>query len=123
MMESVLQLYGLAMVILPVYAFVSLRKRMRREHLARQAALLRYVGLVIAPIVTYACLYGLARAIDAIVPSSVLPEEATPGFVLAMVLGVLVWLLGTTIFLLSLIFMQKPAEPGPRGNRANVVER
>ncbi|MGD2141561.1 MAG: hypothetical protein PVH25_14280 [Burkholderiales bacterium] len=123
MMESVLQLYGLAMVILPVYAFVSLRKRIRHEHLSMQAALLRYIGLVIAPIATYACVYGLGWAIDAIVPFSVVPQEAIPGFVLAVVLGVLVWLLATATFLLSLIFMQKPAGPNSRGNRANVVER
>ena len=111
MMESVLQLYGLAMVILPVYAFVSLRKKLRHQHLGKPAALLRYVGLVVAPIVGYACIFALAVGIDELTPYSIVSEEIARSFVLAVVLGALVWLLGTAIFATGLLFMPSPRKP------------
>ena len=106
-MESILQLYGLAMVVLPVYAFVSLRKRIRYERLSKKAALLRYAGLVAAPIPGYAVAFGLALAVEAVSPFSVISEEAARSFVLAVVLGVIVWLLATAIFALGLLFVRE----------------
>ena len=105
-MESMLQLYGLAMVVLPVYSFVSLRKKIRYEQLSKKAALMRYVGLVVAPIIGYAAAFGLALGIEAVSPLSVISEEAARSFVLAMVLGVIVWLLATVMFGLSLFFVR-----------------
>jgi len=110
-MESVLQLYGLAMVILPVYAFVSLRNQLRHRILTKPAALLRYIGIVVAPIVGYAGVFGLALGIEALTPYSVVSEEAARSFVLAVVLGALVWLLGTSIFALSLLFVHADRKP------------
>ena len=116
MMESVLQLYGLAMVVLPVYVFVSLRKQLRLGHLTKAVALLHYIGLVFAPIVVYACVFGLAVAIEALTPYNVLSEEAGRSFVLAIVLGVLIWLLATTIFALSLLFVQRAQKTDSQRN-------
>lgn len=111
MMESVLQLYGLAMVIFPVYAFVSLRKKLRHRLLSKPAALLRYVVLVLAPIVGYACVFALAIGIEELTPYSMVSEEIARSFVLAVVLGMLILLLGTTIFALSLFFLQTSQKP------------
>jgi len=111
MMESVLQLYGLAMVILPVYAFVSLRKKLRHQHLGKPAALLRYVGLVVAPIAGYACVFAVALGVEELTSYSMVSEEIARSFVLAVVLGALICLLGTTIFALSLLFLQSPQKP------------
>lgn len=105
-MDSILQLYGLAMVVLPVYGFVSLRKRIRHEGMPKRSALLRYAGVVIAQIAAYACLFGLALGVDAVTPFNPVSEEAARSFVLAVVLGVLVWLLATTIFSLGLLFLR-----------------
>ena len=116
MMESVLQLYGLAMVILPVYAFVSLRKQLRHEHVTKPVALLRYVGMVVAPIVVYACVFGLAVAIEELTPFNVISEEIGRSFVLAIVLGVLLWLLATTVFALSLLFVKRAQKPDLQQN-------
>ncbi len=107
-MESILQLYGLAMVVLPVYGFVSLRKRIRHQGMKKSAALLRYMGVVVAPIAGYACLFGLALGVEAVTPFNPISEEAARSFVLAIVLGVLVWLLATTVFSLGLLFVHDP---------------
>lgn len=110
-MESILQLYGLAMVVLPVYGFVSLRKRIRHAGMQKTAALLRYMGVVVAPIAAYACLFGLALGIEAVTPFNPISEEAARSFVLAIVLGVVVWLLATTVFSLGLLFVHDPRKP------------
>ena len=110
-MESILQLYGLAMVVLPVYGFVSLRKKIRHDGMPKTAALLRYMSVVVAPIAGYACLFGLALGIEAVTSFNPIPEEAARTFVLAIVLGVLVWLLATAIFSLGLLFVQNLRKP------------
>ena len=107
-MESILQLYGLAMVVLPVYGFVSLRNRIRHGGMRKSAALLRYMGIVVAPIVAYACLFGLALGLEAVTAFNPISEEVARSFVLAIVLGVMVWILGTAIFSLGLLFVQEP---------------
>ena len=60
-MESVLQLYGAAMVILPVVAFVSLRKSVRNGGVSKRGAMVRYAGVVVAPIVTRVTNCALCR--------------------------------------------------------------
>ncbi|UCH47133.1 MAG: hypothetical protein JSU95_13685 [Betaproteobacteria bacterium] len=110
-MESILQLYGLAMVVLPVYGFVSLRNKIRHDGMVKSAALLRYMGVVVAPIAGYACLFGLALAVEAVTSFDPISEEAARSFVLAIVLGVLVWLLSTAIFSLGLLFVQSLRKP------------
>ena len=115
-MESILQLYGLAMVVLPVYGFVSLRKKIRHDGMPKSAALLRYMGIVVAPIAGYTCLFGLALGAESLTSFNPISEEVARSFVLAIVLGTLVWLLGTTIFTLSLPFVQNPRNPDLRRN-------
>ena len=105
-MESMLQLYGLAMVVLPVYAFVSLRKKIRYERMSKKAALMRYVGLVVAPILGYAVVFGLAVGVEAVSHFAVISEESARSFPLAVVLAVIVWLLATAIFALGLLFVR-----------------
>jgi hypothetical protein len=105
-MESILQLYGLAMVVLPVYGFVSLRKKIRHDGMPKTAA-----RVVVAPIAGYACLFGLALGIEAVTSFNPISEEAARTFVLAIVLGVLVWLLATAIFSLGLLFVQNLRKP------------
>ena len=113
MMESILQLYGLAMVILPVYAFVSLRKKIRHEGMFKRSALIRYAGIVVTPILGYAVAFGLALGVEAVSPFSVVSEEVARSFVLAVVLGVLLWLLANMIFALSLILIRDARNPKP----------
>jgi len=110
-MESILQLYGLAMVVLPVFAFVSIRKKIRYEGLSKRAALLRYVGIVVTPILGYAAAFGLALGVEAVSSFSLVSEEVARSFVLAAVLGVLVWLLATTIFALGLFLIRDAQNP------------
>lgn len=111
MMESLVQLYGMAMVVLPVVAFVSLRKRICNEGMSRWGAIGRYAANVSMPILAYASLFALALGLEAVAPVSLVEQAIRENFVLAIVLGALVWLLGTTFFALRAIFLRPGAGP------------
>ena len=104
-MDSLVQLYGMAMVVLPVVAFVSLRKRIRYEGMSRRGALARYAAQVAMPILAYGGLFALALGVEAVAPVSLVEKGVRESFALAIVLGVLVWLLSITIFALGLMFV------------------
>jgi len=110
-MESVLQLFGMAMVVLPVVAFVSLRRKIRHEGLSKRAAMLRYAGVVVMPVAAYAVAFGLALGVEPLTPWSLVSEEVSRSFVLAVVLGVLVWLLAMAVFALGLLFIHASRVP------------
>lgn len=116
LMESVLQLYGLAMVIVPVYAYVSLRKRFRDERFSRPAAVVRYAGTVAAPVAMCAVLFALALGVKALTPLELISYELVQTYVLALVLGVLVILIGTAVFALSMLFPQRKRKPDLQEN-------
>jgi len=115
-MESILQLYGLVMVIVPVYAFVSLRRRLRRERFSRPAALVRYAGTVVAPVVMCAILLAMALGVEALTSLDVVSEQMVQTYVLALVLGVLVVLVGTVVFALRILLPQRDRKPDLQEN-------
>ena len=104
-LDSLVQLYGMAMVVLPVIAFVSLRKRIRYEGMSRRGALARYAAQVVMPILAYGGLFALALGVEAVAPVSLVEKGVRESFALAIVLGALVWLLSITIFALGLMFV------------------
>jgi hypothetical protein len=106
LMESLLQLYGFALVITPVYGFVSLRNRIRYDKLPRRSALMRYPGIVIAPVVAYAIVFSLALLLEGVTDLNVVPEEVARSFPVAMVAGIFVWIVGTIVFSLGLLFLR-----------------
>jgi len=110
-MESILQLYGLVMVIAPVYAFVSLRKRLCSERFSRPAALGRYAGTVVAPVVMCAVFLAMALGVEALTPLDVISEQMVQTYVLALVLGMLVVLIGTVVFALRILLPQRDRKP------------
>ena len=115
-MESILQLYGLVMVIVPVYAFVTLRRRLRSERLPRPAALLRYAATVVAPVVMCAVFLAIALGVEALTPLDVISEQMVQTYVLALVLGVLVVLIGTFVFALRILLLLRNRKPDLQEN-------
>lgn len=102
------------MVVLPVYAFVSLRKLIRWGDVSRRAALVRYAAMVVCPILIYAALFALMFGIDAVWSLDLIAEGGEGGFAMALFLGTLLWLLATSIFALSLLFVDGAGRPASR---------
>ena len=110
-MESILQLYQLAMVVLPVYGFVSLRKQIRYGGLSKRRALLHYAAMVFAPMLAYTAVYFLAIGIETMWELNLAPEEISRSFPLAIVLGLAVWLLSVIVFVAGMSFIRGAAAP------------
>ena len=105
-MESILQLYQLAMLLLPVYGFVSLRKRIRHGGLSKKRATLRYAGMVFAPLLAYTAILLLAIGVETISGVNLASEEIARSFPLAIALGLAVWLLSVIVFATGLYFVR-----------------
>ncbi len=114
-MESILQLYQFAMVVLPVYGFVSLRKRIRSGELSRSRAALRYSGIVFAPMLAYTALFLLAIGVESVMGATLASEEITRSFPLAIALGLAVWLLSVMVFAVGLYFVRAATGAVPPG--------
>jgi uncharacterized membrane protein (DUF485 family) len=110
-MESILQLYQLAMVVLPVYGFVSLRKQIRFGRLSKKRALLRYAGMVFAPMLAYTAVYFLAIGAETVLDVNLAPEEIARSFPLAIALGLAAWLLSVIVFAAGMYFVRSVAAP------------
>ena len=109
--ESLLQLYGLALVVLPVYGFVSLRKRIRFDSLPKVAALVRYVGIVLAPVVAYAGIFLLCAGLEEITSWHMISEESARTFPLAIAIGLLIGVLGLLVFSVGLLLLRTRRMP------------
>jgi len=55
---------------------------------------------------------GLALGIEAVTPYDVVSDAVLQSYVLAMVLGVLIVVLGAAIFALSMLFVQRAPKTG-----------
>ncbi len=108
-MESILQLYQLAMVALPVYAFVSLRKLIRYGGLAKTRASLRYAAIVFAPMLLYTAIYFVAIGVEELLGISLVAGEFARSFPLAIVLGLVVWLFSVLVFVVAACFVNRAA--------------
>jgi hypothetical protein len=115
-MESILQLYQLAMLVLPVYGFVSLRKRIRHSGLSKKRASLRYAGMVFAPMLAYTAVFFLAIGVEMLLGVNLLSEEIARSFPLAIVLGLAVWLLSITVFAVGAYFVRGATAAMPRNS-------
>ena len=109
-MESILQLYQLAMVVLPVYGFVSLRKRIRYGGLSRKRAALRYAGMVFAPMLAYAAVFLLSIGVESVLDVNLASEEIARSFPLAIALGLVVWLVSVMVFAVGMCFLRGAAD-------------
>ena len=112
-MESILQLYQFAMVVLPVYGFVSLRKRIRFGGLSKKRAALRYAGMVFAPMLAYVAVFLLAIGVEMVVDVNLVTEEIARSAPLAIALGLVVWLVSNMVFAVGLVFVTSAASAMP----------
>lgn len=112
-MESILQLYQLAMIVLPVYGFVSLRKQVRRSELTKWQASLRNAGMVFAPMLAYTAIYFLVLGVDAVLDVNLVSEEISRSLPLAMALGLAVWLLSVVVFSVGIVFLRSTTAAMP----------
>ena len=113
--EWVLLLYGLAMLVLPVYAFIALLRRVKRGMLAKVRAFWYYAGLVVAPVIFYVLFFLALAGIWEIARISLITEGLGRSFLPVTGLGLMIWLVSSIIFGVALAFIKSTAAaPTPR---------
>jgi len=116
--EWVIPLYQLAMLVLPVYCFFALRRRVARG-LSKYRALRRYVVFVVLPVVAYASLYIGLLGLEQLTKAPLIPAEMARSFFILIGLGIAVWLLASIVFAVVLLFsasaldLRKPRPSSP----------
>jgi len=105
--EWVLPLYALAMVVLPPYGFIVLRKRVKEGMLTKPRAFLYYAGLVLAPIILYAAFFFLLVGLEEVTRLAIVTEGLARTFLLAVGIGVVLWLVCTVVFGVALLLALK----------------
>ena len=101
------------MVVLPVYGFVSLRKRIRFGGLSKKRAALCYAGMMFSPMLAYAAVFLLAVGVETVVDVNLVTEEIARSAPLAIALGLVVWLVSVMVFAVGMVFVSSAADAVP----------
>jgi hypothetical protein len=107
--EWAIPLYQLAMLVLPIYCFVALRRWVVRRGFPKYRALRRYVVFVVLPVVAYASLYIGLIGLEQLTKAALIPAEMARSFFILIGLGIAVWLLAAIVFAIVLLFATPPA--------------
>lgn len=109
--EWAVGVYELAMLVVPIAGFVAYRRRVLRQVLTPAGALWRYAALVMAPIMVAVAFMALLIGIEEFTDFTPITEEMGRGLPLLIVAGLVIWLIASIVFGLSLAFRRRLAQP------------
>ena len=90
--------YEMTMIILPVYAFITLYKRVKGGILDRSGALWRYAVVVMSPIIFYVAFFFLFVGIGELSNIGLVTEGFGRSFFILVGFGIIVWFASIFIF-------------------------
>jgi polyferredoxin len=113
------------MLVLPVYAFITFYRRVKRGVLKKSRALWRYASLVITPIILYVLFFLALVGFEELTHISVITEGLARTILILVELGLTIWLVSILLFGVALVFIKsqpsspnKAAAPDRRGRAA-----
>ena len=106
--EWVLLLYWLAMLVVPIYAFITFLLRVKRGVEEKPRAIRTYAAIVFIPIILYCLLFLGLVGLENLAQIDLLTEGLARNFVLVIGIGLIIWLLSLFVFILTLAFLRKP---------------
>lgn len=104
--EWAVAVFELVMIILPVYAFITLYRRIKRGVLEKSRALWRYACLVIAPIIFYVLFFFVLVGLEELTHIGVITEGLARTFPILVGLGLAIWLVSILVFGVALVFVK-----------------
>ena len=104
--EWAVPIFELSMIVLPIYAFIEVRGRVKSGSMGRARALLRYAVFAIAPVLVYFLLYCLLIGFEALTRISVVTEGLARTFFLLVGMGVAIGIVSILTFGAALLFMK-----------------
>lgn len=108
--EWVLRLYELAIVVVPVYGVVWLRRRVKRGTMKKLRAFWCYAGLVLIPVIVYTLFFLVLVGVEQISRISLITEELARSLAIVIGLGLSIWLISSVSFGFSLAFTKAEAD-------------
>ena len=114
----VVPFYEIAMIVLPVYAFITIRRRAKQGVLRKSRAMLSYAALVFAPVLVYSLFFFALIAFEELTAISVVPEELARTFLLLVGFGFAICLVATCIFGAAVLFIKKQHTSSPSDSHA-----
>jgi hypothetical protein len=121
--EWVVPLYELLILLVPIYGFIVLRRRVKRKELTKARGFLYYSGLVISPIVMYSVFIIGITGIEEMLDTAIVSEGLARSFFLLVGIGLIVWLISLAIFGIALAFMRNPELSPKQANTADAEHR
>lgn len=116
--EWAVPVFELAMIVLPIYAFVKLYRSTKRGARSKSRALLRYAFLAGTPTVLCVVSFFVIVGIEDLTVISIISEGLARTFPLLAGLGCMVWIVSTLIFGAAIAFIKdRPLSP-PSDSRA-----
>ena len=104
--EWAVPIFELAMIVLPVYAFIEVRGRVKSGSMGRVRAVLRYAAIVIAPVCLYVLFYCSLIGFEELTRISVITEGLARTFFLLVGMGVAIGIVSILTFGAALLFMK-----------------
>ena len=110
--EWAVPVFEVVMLLLPVYAFITFYRRVKRGVLKKLRALWRYASLVITPIILYVLFFFALVGLEELTHIGVITEGLARSFFILVGLGFTIWLVSILVFGVALVFIKsQPSSP------------
>ena len=110
--EWAVPVFEVVMLVLPVYAFITFYRRVKRGVLKKLRALWRYASLVITPIILYVLFIFALVGLEELTHIGVITEGLARSFFILVGLGFTIWLVSILVFGVALVFIKsQPSSP------------
>lgn len=106
--EWAVPIFEMVVVVLPIYVFVTLYRRVKRGVLNKSGALWRYSTLVIIPTILYVLFFFALVGIEELTHIGLVAEGLGRSFLILVGLGIAIWFVSTLVFSTALLFLRNP---------------
>jgi hypothetical protein len=103
--EWVIPIYELMILLLPVYGFIALRRRVKQSELTKIRGFIYYSGLAITPVVMYTVFFIGLTGLEEMTDKAIVSEGLGRSFLLLVGLGLIAWLIALIVFGIALAFI------------------
>ena len=104
--EWAVPVFEVVMLALPVYAFITLYRRVKGGVLKKSRAMWRYASIVIAPIILYVLFFFALVGFEALSHINVITEGLARTILILIGLGLAIWLVSIIVFGVTLVFIK-----------------
>jgi hypothetical protein len=121
--DWVVPVYEVLMLLMPVYGFVVLRRRVKHEVLSKVRAFLYYTGLVISPVAIFTFVFLGLVGLEEASKTAIITEGLARSVLILIGLGLVVWLVSLIIFGMALALIRSSGSSHKQANPANAKKR